>query len=88
MRLPTCWVVLAMACVAGGVAVPAANGTRGLAVVAPWANATGARRLSEAPPRPSSVAAVGAAPKAIILFTHLRRCGGSFVEDVLSPASP
>ena len=41
---------------------------------------------SPPPARPTSVAPVGPAPKAIILFTHLRRCGGSFVEDaVLKP---
>ena len=51
------------------------------------ANAFGnvTRRL-DALPRPVAVAAVGPAPKAVILFTHLRRCGGSFVEDaVLKP---
>lgn len=34
-------------------------------------------------PRPRSVAGLGPAPKAIVLFTHLRRCGGSFLEDTL-----
>jgi hypothetical protein len=33
--------------------------------------------------RPTRTAPLGPAPKAIVLFTHLRRCGGSFVEDAL-----
>ena len=33
--------------------------------------------------RPTRTAPLGPAPRAIVLFTHLRRCGGSFVEEAL-----
>lgn len=33
--------------------------------------------------KPLSVAPIGAEPKAVVLFTHLRRCGGTFIEDAL-----
>lgn len=33
--------------------------------------------------KPTRVAPIGASPKAVILFTHLRRCGGTFVEEAL-----
>lgn len=33
--------------------------------------------------KPTRVATIGASPNAIILFTHLRRCGGTFVEEAL-----
>ena len=38
------------------------------------------RRLTN---RPTRTAPLGPAPRAIVLFTHLRRCGGSFVEEAL-----
>ena len=44
------------------------------------ATTTPHRRLTN---RPTRTAPLGPAPKAIVLFTHLRRCGGSFVEDAL-----
>lgn len=44
-------------------------------------NTTAHRRLQTK--RPTRTALLGPPPRAIVLFTHLRRCGGSFVEDAL-----
>ena len=57
------------------------SGTMGSLLLWAALNATTPhRRLTN---RPTRTAPLGPAPKAIVLFTHLRRCGGSFVEEAL-----